>query len=208
MTIMFRLVVVLLLGTVVVPGAVTLVNGRRALASAAAALPLLCGALAPAHAAPTTPQFYWGVGCFWHVQHEFVAAEKAILGRTDEAVTSRAGYAGGSRVGKIDGQPGSARVCYHNLQGVADYGSLGHGEVVAVDVPENKVKDFAKEYFSLFRNGDRPDRNDRGPEYRSLIGLPGDPAVRPSPLSSLSLYCPRDPPLLSFCSPAAARQGA
>ena len=26
-------------------------------------------------------KMYFGAGCFWHVQHEFVAAEKSILGR-------------------------------------------------------------------------------------------------------------------------------
>ena len=30
---------------------------------------------------------YFGVGCFWHVQHEFVAAEKTVLGRTDDQLT-------------------------------------------------------------------------------------------------------------------------
>ena len=34
--------------------------------------------------------------CFWHVQHEFVEAEKRILGRSDLELTARAGYAGGS----------------------------------------------------------------------------------------------------------------
>jgi hypothetical protein len=32
-------------------------------------------------------KYYWGVGCFWHAQHEFVEAEKRILGRTDEQLT-------------------------------------------------------------------------------------------------------------------------
>ena len=35
----------------------------------------------------TSPKFYWGVGCFWHVQHEFVEAEKRILGRSDSELT-------------------------------------------------------------------------------------------------------------------------
>ena len=26
---------------------------------------------------------YFGCGCFWHVQHEFVEAERKILGRKD-----------------------------------------------------------------------------------------------------------------------------
>lgn len=55
----------------------------------------------------------------------------------------------------------------------SDYGSLGHGEVVGMNIPKESIKDFAEEYFSLFKNGDRPDRGDRGSEYRSLIGIPG-----------------------------------
>ena len=38
---------------------------------------------------------YFGCGCFWHVQHEFVEAERKILGRADDQITSRTGYAGG-----------------------------------------------------------------------------------------------------------------
>eukprot|EP00804_Cyclotella_cryptica_P012238 CCRYP_013843-RA/>CCRYP_013843-RA protein AED:0.06 eAED:0.06 QI:123/1/1/1/1/0.66/3/552/225 len=37
---------------------------------------------------------YFGCGCFWHVQHEFVEAERRILSRPDDRLTSRAGYAG------------------------------------------------------------------------------------------------------------------
>ena len=44
---------------------------------------------------------YWGVGCFWHVQHEFVSAEKNLLGRTDDSVSSLAGYAGGNKIAKV-----------------------------------------------------------------------------------------------------------
>uniref|UniRef100_A0A7S4NE84 Peptide-methionine (S)-S-oxide reductase n=2 Tax=Odontella aurita TaxID=265563 RepID=A0A7S4NE84_9STRA len=67
-----------------------------------------------------------------------------------------------------------AQVCYHNLQFVADYGKLGHGEVVGMTIPESSIGDFAKEYFSYFApNGERVDPGDRGGEYRSLIGLPG-----------------------------------
>jgi len=106
------------------------------------------------------------------------------------------------------------------MQGVADYGKLGHGECVGLTLPSSAVKDFAAVYFSLFDKngvflhahnqmqlslffivprtslflhahnqvqlslffivprasllpGDRPDKGDRGPEYRSLLGLPG-----------------------------------
>ena len=110
---------------------------------------------------------YFGCGCFWHVQHEFVEAERKILGRKDKDLTSRAGYAGGNN-GKL--QP-----CYHNLQGKNDYGKLGHAEVVGMKIPASKYEDFAREYFKLLGpDGSRPDQfGDRGPEYRNLIGVPG-----------------------------------
>ncbi|KAL7484889.1 hypothetical protein ACHAW6_010500 [Cyclotella cf. meneghiniana] len=113
-------------------------------------------------------QVYFGAGCFWHVQHEFVAAERNLLGRKDDELTSRAGYAGGL---KTDDE---GRVCYHNFQAVADYGKLGHGEVVGMTVPESAIGDFALEYFKLFGDaGERADPMDKGGEYRSLLGLPG-----------------------------------
>mmetsp|Transcript_41672 Transcript_41672/g.61171 ORF Transcript_41672/g.61171 Transcript_41672/m.61171 type:complete len:317 (+) Transcript_41672:48-998(+) len=112
---------------------------------------------------------YFGCGCFWHVQHEFVEAEKKILGRTDEQLTARAGYAGG-KAGALDG-----KVCYHNALNVADYGKLGHAEVVSLRIPPSKFKDFAVEYFKLFdKEGNRPDQfGDRGTEYRNVVGIPG-----------------------------------
>merc|ERR1712176_500814 len=78
-------------------------------------------------------------------------------------------YAGGKAADS------KGRVCYHNIQGVADYGKLGHGEVVAMKLPNDKVVDFSKVYFSLFnpRTKDRVDPQDRGGEYRSLMGFPG-----------------------------------
>lgn len=131
---------------------------------------------APAVAADDIVPVYFGVGCFWHVQHEFVEAEKRILGRKEEEFTALAGYAGGSRTAKVANRPDltAGTVCYHNMQGVEDYGKQGHGEVVGLRVPAASVKDFAAVYFDLFdKNGDRPDKGDRGPEYRSLLGLPG-----------------------------------
>jgi len=112
---------------------------------------------------------YFGCGCFWHVQHEFVEAERNILGRSDDEITARAGYAGG-KAGAKDG-----KVCYHNLQGVADYGKLGHAEVVSMRIPASKFEDFAVEYCKLFdKDGFRPDQGgDRGTEYRNLVGVPG-----------------------------------
>jgi len=111
---------------------------------------------------------YFGVGCFWHVQHEFIAAEQTLLGRKDNEVTSLTGYAGGLKADK------EGRVCYHNFQSIADYGKLGHGEVVGMTIPSSTIRDFAVEYFKLFGDvGERVDTMDKGGEYRSLLGLPG-----------------------------------
>lgn len=114
-------------------------------------------------------EVYFGCGCFWHVQHEFVAAEKTILGRSDSEITSRAGYAGG-RAGAKHG-----KVCYHNAAQVADYGALGHAEVVRLEIPPVAFPALATEYTKLFnRKGYRPDQlQDRGGEYRNLVGVPG-----------------------------------
>lgn len=69
---------------------------KRLLSSiiSAAALPLSLSAIAhpsmAAEQASTGDQrVYWGVGCFWHTQHEFVQAEKNLLGRTDKELTVR-----------------------------------------------------------------------------------------------------------------------
>merc|ERR1719183_295869 len=113
---------------------------------------------------------YFGVGCFWHIQHEFVEAERNLLERSDKQLTSRTGYAGGT-------QTKDGKICYHNFQSFADYGKMGHGEVVGMSIPESSIGDFAKEYFNLFTpKGERVDPMDRGGEYRSLLGLPGGAA--------------------------------
>jgi len=110
---------------------------------------------------------YFGTGCFWHIQHEFVLSERQRLNRPFNQVTSKTGYAGGTATDK------EGRVCYHNLQGIADYGNLGHGEVVGMRIPESSVVDFASDYLKMFSpNGERVDPMDRGAEYRALIGLP------------------------------------
>lgn len=71
-------------------------------------------------------------------------AERNLLSRKDSELSSRTGYAGGFKTDE------EGRVCYHNFQSVADYGKLGHGEVVGMSIPEEKVGDFAVEYFKLF----------------------------------------------------------
>jgi peptide methionine sulfoxide reductase MsrA len=140
---------------------------RRAMLAGAAALPL--AQAVQAEAEEEEIEVYFGCGCFWHVQHEFVEAERKILGRSDSQLTSRAGYAGGN-AGADNG-----KVCYHNAARVADYGSLGHAEVVRLRIPPSSYGAFAEEYFKLFDSkGMRPDQfGDRGLEYRNLVGVPG-----------------------------------
>jgi len=118
---------------------------------------------------------YFGCGCFWHVQHEFVEMEKSHLHRGGLSLTSLTGYAGGKQLGD------KGKVCYHNMRQIGDYGRLGHAEVVNMNIPESSLYDFAKRYFELFVKYelpgvsivDRADPQDKGPEYRSLLGLPG-----------------------------------
>lgn len=101
---------------------------------------------------------YFGCGCFWHVQHEFVEAERKILGRSDSELSALAGYAGGLAGAK------NGKVCYHNALQTSDYGSLGHAEAVFLRIPPSKFGAFAQEYCKLFDSkGNRPDQlGDRG----------------------------------------------
>mmetsp|Transcript_15853 Transcript_15853/g.18297 ORF Transcript_15853/g.18297 Transcript_15853/m.18297 type:complete len:310 (-) Transcript_15853:128-1057(-) len=116
--------------------------------------------------------FYFGCGCFWHVQHEFVEAERKLLGRKDNEITSRAGYAGGK--GADGDKNNNGRVCYHNAAMIGDYGKFGHAEIVSVSVPKSRYGEFATEYCKLFTKGLRPDQSgDRGLEYRNVVGIPG-----------------------------------
>ena len=109
---------------------------------------------------------YLGAGCFWHVQHELIKFEQQNLLRSAESYTSVVGYAGGR---DKETQP-----CYHNSWNINDYNSLGHTEVVQLRVPETMVTALATYFFNeLLVNGDRVDTQDKGPEYRSVIGVPG-----------------------------------
>ena len=144
---------------------------RRSVLRSAAALAVAAPLGAPESAAAEDDliEVYFGCGCFWHVQHEFVEAERRILGRKDSQLTALAGYAGGT-----SGQK-NGKVCYHNAALISDYGSLGHAEVVGMRIPQSKFGEFAAEYCKLFdAKGNRPDQSgDRGSEYRNLVGIPG-----------------------------------
>ena len=147
------------------------VSRREWFVGAASAGFLLTHGAAPAAASAVGDDelvdVYFGCGCFWHVQHEFIVAEKKLLGRSNEQLTSLSGYAGGTAK--------DSKVCYHNMKGVQDYGKLGHAEVVGMRIPASKFGAVAEEYFKLFdNNGVRPDQfGDRGSEYRNLVGFPG-----------------------------------
>lgn len=122
----------------------------------------------PAIAEPSI-QVYFGAGCFWHVQHELFGEETAgTLQRNSLQATVATGYAGGL------GTSADGKVCYHNKDGVADYGKLGHAECVQVEIPASAFPQFCTKYFSLFgKDGVRHDPKDRGGEYRSILGLAG-----------------------------------
>ena len=71
-------------------------------------------------------EVYFGNGCFWGRQHEFVQTERTRLGRSDDEVSSLVGYAGGFSAKGKDG-----KVCYYYGAPDTVYERLGHGEVVA-----------------------------------------------------------------------------
>ena len=53
---------------------------------------------------------YFGCGCFWHVQHEFVEAERKILGRKDAQITARAGTAMPDMCGTLSPAPSQSHL--------------------------------------------------------------------------------------------------
>jgi len=129
----------------------------------------LVGSLGPAANVTNAKVAYLGCGCFWHVQHEMVHFEEKSLGRNGVNLTTFTGYAGGKSVG-ADG-----RVCYHNFEGVADYGQMGYAEVVSVALPDaTAATKIAKKFFGeICPGGMRDDPQDIGAEYRPLAGFPG-----------------------------------
>jgi hypothetical protein len=109
-----------------------------------AALATSPSSVAAATTTSSEEKVYFGVGCFWHIQHEFIQAERDLLQRNDKQLTSLTGYAGGKSIGD------QGQVCYHNMQSLADYGRMGHGEVVGMSLPSDQIVPFAKVYFSLY----------------------------------------------------------
>mmetsp|Transcript_27695 Transcript_27695/g.89095 ORF Transcript_27695/g.89095 Transcript_27695/m.89095 type:complete len:252 (+) Transcript_27695:89-844(+) len=116
---------------------------------------------------------YFGSGCFWGRQHDFVEDfERTALRRADGDVTAVGGYAGSARAG-ADGT-----VCYENPLNHSVYTDLGHAEVVQVDVPLNAAFGAFDLFYRSFIQLDdgiwaREDFFDVGPAYRAMVGLPG-----------------------------------
>lgn len=136
-------------------------------------LPLISGARDTKQNPKNLVSVYFGAGCFWHLQHEFILAETKLLNRQPKTFTARTGYAGGLQSGTNN------RVCYHNggrgYQSRDDYGKMGFAEVVELTIPRDTVPAFFERYVGLFndKKKQRVDYMDKGAEYRSLIGLPG-----------------------------------
>jgi peptide methionine sulfoxide reductase MsrA len=113
---------------------------------------------------------YFGNGCFWGRQHDFVKLEMDRFGRHESEITSIAGYAGG----RVNG----GKACYYNVKNDSVYSYLGDAEVVMVSVPEEHVSLAFRHYFESFiklPNGawGREDYFDEGSAYRAIVGLPG-----------------------------------
>ncbi|CAL5228143.1 g11222 [Coccomyxa viridis] len=122
--------------------------------------------------APTP--IYFGNGCFWGRQKDYIDAEKS-MGRIKSDLSAVVGYAGGRQKGP------QGQVCYYSGPQDALYEKLGHAEVVQVQLDGSKTKQemekFADVYFSQFRKTPfgmlRLDPQDAGPGYRNVIGIPG-----------------------------------
>jgi peptide methionine sulfoxide reductase MsrA len=105
---------------------------------------VLIAAVQPAYA-EITP-VYFGNGCFWGRQKDFIDTEMTILGRDTSASTAVVGYAGGKENSK-------STCYYYNAPGTL-YERQGHAEVVQVGVDSSKASYemaiYAETYFSQF----------------------------------------------------------
>ena len=101
--------------------------------------------VAPQNAAPPSSPgsvfVYLGNGCFWERQWAYVEVETHAWQRAAVNVSSKVGYAGGSKAGA------SGRVCYHcGLVCPDDYSTLGHSEVVQVRLAADGLHPKPKPY--------------------------------------------------------------
>jgi len=144
------------------------------------------------HYNDSTP-IYLGNGCFWERQYAYINIELKCdfvpkptrakctpFHRSLDKLTAVVGYSGGTNNGPVP--------CYHppgwhpgDSSDGSLYETLGHAEAVSVELEVDKEDEqFAvllTDYFDSFNsksNGmERPDPMDKGPPYRSLIGIPG-----------------------------------
>lgn len=117
-------------------------------------------------------------GCFWERQWAYFNVETDPAGpfaRAAADFTSYVGYAGGQN----PPDDGSA-VCYHTGDD-RDYAHLGAAEAVQITLDDGKRSEqlaaLAHDFFASFTGPSgsraRPDPMDRGPPYRSFVGLAG-----------------------------------
>jgi peptide methionine sulfoxide reductase MsrA len=150
---------------------------RAAFAVGAAALAVQLTTVQPAFAEGAVEPVYFGNGCFWGRQYDFVQTEKE-LGRQMGDISAVVGYAGGAVPFK---DPSNNKVCYYYTPEKDNvYEPLGHAEVVQVELrgetsaeKQTEFRRMADTYFSQFRrlpNGKmlRQDPQDAGPGYRNV----------------------------------------
>ncbi len=123
-----------------------------------------------ASASDAVEPVYFGNGCYWGRQYDFVKTEQTKLGRTEKDISAVVGYAGGRK------DSPSGKVCYYYTNELDTiYEKLGHAEVVQVELrddnsqmsKEDQFRMYARTYFSEFnklRNGkmQRQDPQDMG----------------------------------------------
>lgn len=128
---------------------------------------------------PNTTQIYLGNGCFWERMWAYYQLEiGGSFGRPGPNITSKVGYAGGSRPKTPAGEVPA--VCYAD-SAYRDYAALGHAEVTRVLLDDasaqKQLSALARDFFDSFQGPAgkrfRPDPQDMGTPYRSLVGLPG-----------------------------------
>lgn len=176
---------------VIKPPAATAETAKMVGAAPAAAAGAASSVAAPAAATTTAtvsasiPTVYFGSGCFWGRQHDFVMAERDMGRGTASAVV---GYAGGA-----GGADEKGRVCYYYASDASVYEKRGHAEVVRLALvdpmaagatptdadTEAAFRQFARVFFRTQfvkrRDGrmSRQDPQDAGPGYRNVVGVPG-----------------------------------
>lgn len=150
-----------------------------ALAACALTLSINLATPSVALASSAVEPVYFGNGCFWGRQYDFIKAEEE-MGRQNKDISAVVGYAGGRVTSPV------GKVCYYyTTEKDTVYERLGHAEVVQVELrgenqstKEDEFRRYAKTYFSQFRRlpdgrMQRQDPQDAGPGYRNVVGIPG-----------------------------------